>query len=51
MVCRDGDDESRWSTFGFACVGFGDLPVSVLLEIAKGLASLLGETDEREIAA
>ena len=42
-VWRWGDPEKEWEIFGYLVVAFGDLVASLILEIAKELASELGE--------
>ena len=42
IVWKFGKQDGEWSTWGLDKVAFGDVPASVLLEIVKELAGLLG---------
>ena len=43
-------EEPEWKIYGFSCVAFGDLPASVLLELAKEKAADLGEDVDHDTA-
>ena len=43
LTWRDCDINSEWKIYGYTCVGFGDVPASVLLELTKEIAAAEGE--------
>ena len=51
LVLWKFSDEEDWRTFGHMVVGMGDVPASVLLELAKEIAAKLGHDIDPILAA
>ena len=43
MVWRNGDVDTKWTTYRWTVVSFGDRPASCILEICKDLAADAGQ--------